>query len=85
MPGCGIQQTRRRAALLPERLRGVAKIVVVDAVGDFGPERGLGDVRIDIDDEIVGQLARAFAAWASTSRVSEWMVIFASSRTAGAQ
>ena len=57
--GLRIEQTRRRAALLPERLRGVANVVVVDAVGDVGPERGLGDVRIDIDDEIVGQLARS--------------------------
>ena len=30
-------------------------------------------------------LLAALAAWASTSRVSEWMVIFASSRTAGAE
>ena len=57
--GLHVQQPRRRAAALPERLRGVAKIVVVDAVGDLGPERGLGDVRVDVDDEVVAQLARA--------------------------
>ena len=27
--------------------------VVVDEVGDLGPERDLGDVGVDVDDEIV--------------------------------
>jgi hypothetical protein len=56
--GLRIQQSGRRTAAVPERLRGVADVVVVDAIGDFGPERGLGHMRIDVDDEVVRQLAR---------------------------
>ena len=84
MPGWAFEQTRRRAAAFPERLRGVANVVVVDAVGDVGPERGLGDVRIDIDDEIVGQFARGLGRVGKHVAGVGWMVIFASSRTAGA-
>ena len=51
----GVEQAGTAAAFA-ERLGNVAQNFVVDAVGDFGPERGLVDVGIDIDDEPVLQL-----------------------------
>ena len=51
----GVQQAGRRAAVA-ERLGDVAQNLVVDAVGDFRPERGFVDVGIDVDDEPVLQL-----------------------------
>ena len=62
----------------------MAQIVIVDAVGHFRPERRLRHMRVDIDDEIVAaDCARSCDACASTSRVSVWLVILASSRTPG--
>ena len=56
--GLRVQQTRRRPAAVTERPGRVAQVVVVDAVGDLGPERGLADVGVDVDDEGIRQLAR---------------------------
>ena len=53
----GVQQTRRRAAIA-EGFRDVTQHVVIDAVGDLGPERGLVDVGVDIDDQPVLELFR---------------------------
>ena len=53
----GVQQPGRRAAAIAERMRDVAQHVVVDAVGDLGPERGFIDVGIDIDDQPVLELS----------------------------
>ena len=54
----GVQQTRRRTRTIAEGLRDVAQNVVVDALGDFRPERYLVDMGIDIDNEPVLELLR---------------------------
>jgi len=51
----GVQQAGRRAAVA-ERLGDVAQNLVVNAVGDFRPERSFIDVGIDVDDEPVLEL-----------------------------
>ena len=51
----GVQQAGRRAAVA-ERFGDVAQHFVVDAVGDLRPERGLVDVGVDVDDQVVLEL-----------------------------
>ena len=51
----GVQQAGRRTAVA-ERFGDVAQHVVVDAVGDLRPERGLVDVGVDVDDQPVLEL-----------------------------
>ena len=50
--GRGVEQARRTAALL-EGARHLFVDVAVHAVDDFRPERGFGDVGVDVDDEII--------------------------------
>src|SRR5271169_123628 len=50
--GRGIEQSRRSAALL-EGARHLLVDVALHAIDDFGPECRLGDMGVDIDDEIV--------------------------------
>ena len=52
----GVQQAGDAA--LAERFRDVAQHLVVDAVGDLRPERGLVDMGIDVDDQPVLELLR---------------------------
>ena len=49
----GVDQPGRRAATILERARHLPIDVAVHAVDDFRPERGLGDMRVDVDDEVV--------------------------------
>ena len=51
--GHRVEQAGRRADPVAERLRHLTVDVVVDAVGHVRPERGLGDVGVDVDDEII--------------------------------
>ena len=52
-PGRDIEQAGRRAAAVFKRARHLPVDVAVHAVDDFGPERSLGDVGVDVDNEIV--------------------------------
>jgi hypothetical protein len=52
----GVQQAGDAA--VAERLGDVAQHVVVDALGDLRPERGLVDVSVDVDDQPVLELLR---------------------------
>ena len=54
----GVQQTGRRAAAVAERFRDVTQHLIVDAIGDLGPERGFVDVGVDVDDQPVLELFR---------------------------
>jgi hypothetical protein len=53
--GLSVEQRRRGAWPRHHRLPHLADDVVVDQIDDLGPELGLGDVRVDIDEEIVLQ------------------------------
>ena len=50
--GCGIEQAGRSAAFL-ERARHLFVDVALHPIDDFRPERRFGDMRVDVDDEIV--------------------------------
>ena len=52
-PRRGVEQTGRRAAAILKRARHLAVHVAIHAVDNFRPESGLGDVCVDIDDEII--------------------------------
>ncbi len=53
MPGWVLSSAVRGARPRRHRLPHLADDVVVDQIDDLGPERGLGDMRVDIDEEIV--------------------------------
>src|SRR6202022_1573421 len=49
----GVEEPGRRAGAVAKCLCDVTQDIVVDAVGDFRPERSLVDVSIDVDDKPV--------------------------------
>src|SRR5262245_2485915 len=51
--GLDIEQSTTGAGPRGDRLAHLADHIVVDELEDLVPKRGLGDVRIDIDEEVV--------------------------------
>ena len=51
--GRGIEEAGRRAAAILERARHLPVDIAVHAIDDFRPECRLGDMSVDIDNEII--------------------------------